>query len=298
MLKAILIGVVGLAGAAAPALGQEPPLDQILRAAGAYVGAFEQQITAIIAEETYVQSSSDRGYSRIAHRELKSDFTLVRSSQGAYVEFRDVFSVDGRAVRDRQDRLTRLFLAPSASATEQLRAIVTESARYNVGRIERTLNTPMLPLLFLRTDNQHGAVFSVVDHSAPELEKFADAKDSPAETFTGDLAGTVVLAFEEGKHNTLIRGKGGNDLPSRGRFWIEPDTGRIVMSELVAEGETGIRGVIDVRYRPDAALGVMVPVEMRERYESGGTVVLGRATYGRFRTFSVHTEESIGSPKR
>jgi len=283
------VSVIGTAAALAACsiAAAEAPVEQLLRQTGAYVASFEQQIAAIVAEETYVQDSQDRAYNRIEHRELKSDFSLVRGDHGAYVEFRDVFSVDGRAIRDRQDRLTRLFLNPSASATEQLRAIVAESARYNIGRIERTLNTPMLPLLFVRTENQHGSVFTLTHNTTPELGA------PPPE-----IAHASVLAFEEGKHNTLIRGKGGSDLPSRGRFWIEAETGRVLMTELLAGEEPGIRGIIDVIYQPDAALGVMVPAEMQEKYVAGGTTVTGRATYGRFRKFSVSTEETVAQPPR
>lgn len=285
LLSALAVAVL----AVCPAAGQQPAVDRLLRQAGAYVGAFEQQITAIVSEETYVQDSIDRARNRIAHRELRSDFSLVRGDRGVYVEFRDVFSVDGRPVRDRQDRLTRLFLNPSASATGQLRAIVEESARYNIGGIDRTLNTPMLALLFLRTENQHASVFTLASSASPELETQASA----------GLPAASVLAFEEGGRNTLIRGKGGQDLPARGRFWIDGAAGRILMSELVAEdSDSGIRAVVDVTYQPEAELGVMVPAEMKEKYTRGGTTVTGRATYGRFRRFSVTTEEDVQQPPR
>jgi hypothetical protein len=144
--------------------GQDRALAQILEKAGTYVGGFERQLTGIVSEERYLQVIIG------ARRELKSDFLLVPvAGEARYVEFRDVFEVDGRPVRDREDRLTRLFLDPSASASAQLRAIAEESARYNIGRIQRTVNIPTLALVFLRTENQATVTFTLTNRTTPAL---------------------------------------------------------------------------------------------------------------------------------
>ena len=66
----------------------------------------------------------------------------------------DVFEVDGNPVRDRQERLTRLFNDSSAAGSDRMAAIINESARYNIGDIVRTVNTPLMPLLFLDPEHQ------------------------------------------------------------------------------------------------------------------------------------------------
>jgi hypothetical protein len=93
----------------------------------------------------------------------------------------------------------------------------------------------------------------------------------------------------------MIRTDGERDLPSKGRFWIDPATGRVLMSELTAENRN-IRATIDVSYQSEPLLGLLVPIEMRERYESkrSGSLVEGRATYGRFRQFQVKVDEKLG----
>jgi hypothetical protein len=278
----IIASVVSLFVLAPRAQGQSASLKDVLLRAGAYVDAFHQRFTEVIAEETYVQDSRDRAYDTVQHRELKSDLALIRGADGHFVEFRDVFEVDGRAVRDRQDRLTRLFFDPSPSTYQQLRAIVLESARYNVGRIERTFNTPTFPLIFLEAANQHGSTFALARDTIPELARLSIANG--AATFTPVPPGTVVVAYSEGKRNTLIRTKDDKDLPARGRFWIDPATGSVVMSEIVAD-DSRVRGVIDVGYRQEPTVGGLVPTEMRERYVLGGTSAEGRATYDRFRRF-------------
>ena len=54
----------------------------------------------------------------------------MRLPTGDFASFRDVFDVDGRPVRDRDQRLQKLFLsAPAATAIDQAQRIADESAR-------------------------------------------------------------------------------------------------------------------------------------------------------------------------
>ena len=74
----------------------------------------------------------------------------------------------------------------------------------------------------------------------------------------------------------------------------EPATGRVLASELVAEDLT-IKGTIDVDYGIEAAIGLLVPVSMRERYDirRDGSRVDGEASYTRFRQFQVKVDEKL-----
>ncbi len=244
------------------------PLPALLQSASAYAQAFQRELTGVVMEETYSQEFSTSSASRIGQytlvgrRDLKSDLLLIRPGNGARdVEFRDVFEVDGRPVRDRQERLTRLFLDPSKTAADQIRAIIADSARYNIGSIERTLNTPTLALMFLVPPLK--ATFTFANDHRRALAAAAVAGDHALER-------TIVMAFEERPHDTLIHAAGGKDLPARGRFWIDAETGRVWMTELVAEDRL-VRAVVDVTYRFDPAVSLLVPSEMRERYEGRGT---------------------------
>src|SRR3954471_8415730 len=104
-----------------------------------YVVRYRQDVSGVVAEERYVQDAdrSDRPF--VTHRELKSDLLLVRTEGGpeAYVQFRDVFEVDGDPVRDRTNRLAALFTNPRDDAKKKAAAIMNESARYNIGRVQR-----------------------------------------------------------------------------------------------------------------------------------------------------------------
>ena len=74
------------------------------------------------------------------------------------------------------------------------------------------------------------------------------------------------IEYEERSPDTMIRTTNMRDLPARGRFWIEPESGRVLMTELVRRGRA-IRGTINVNYQSNPLLGLLVPVEMRERYD-------------------------------
>jgi len=277
--------------AAAPEFAQEPALEAVLARAGAYVVEFQRQLSGVVAEEEYVQDvryplGGGTRYNPLLarHRALKSDLLLVKPVGGdRWIQFRDVFDVDGKTVQDRSERLMRLFLDPSASSASQVQRIADESSRYNIGNLYRTINVPVLALVVLDPVNQPRFKFKRSDHREPLLEN-----PKPKAT---DL---WVIEYQEVQKQTMIRTTNGRDLAARGRFWIDPGTGHVVASELVAEDVT-IKGIVDVDYRIESALGLLVPVEMRERYEirRDGSRVDGTATYSRFRQFQVKVDEKL-----
>ena len=135
---AIVLGVATIASA--EAAGQSTPTDTIRARATAYVVTFVQRFSTVVAEEHYVQESAalprtpGSGSGRIfdqptpIRRVLGSDFLLLRREAGAeWNTFRDVFEVDGRPVRDRSERLTRLLASPTAESNEEARRIAFEA---------------------------------------------------------------------------------------------------------------------------------------------------------------------------
>lgn len=285
-----------VAGGSWSVRAQEPSLAIVLERAGEYVASFQRQLSGVVAEETYVQDIRDTGplgpraqlRTGSAHRELKSDLLLVKPEKAnRWIQFRDVFEVDGRPIRDRNERLIKLFVEPSPSTAGQVEQIVTESARYNIGNVLRTINVPVFALLILDPKYQPHFKFTRVDPGPPSI----------ARNFTvGD--GTWVIRYEEVGPGTLITTSNDRDIPSHGRFWIDPTTGRVLMSELIAE-DTAVAGTIVVRYQPGLLPDLLVPVDMRERYlerRNNGRID-GAATYGRFRQFQVKVDEKIAPIK-
>jgi hypothetical protein len=276
---------------AAPVAAQTPALDAVLAKAGAYVVEFQRQLSGVVAEEKYVQnvrypltSSATSNPFRITHRELTSDLLMVKPIGGdRWLQFRDVFNVDGKPVRDRNERLMQLFLAPSSSSAAQTQRIIDEGARYNIGNLQRTVNTPVFALLVLDPANQRRFRFKITDRAEPMLGRSAAVQSA-----------ALVVEFQEVEKQTMIRTTNSRDLPARGRFWIDPDTGRVLGSELVAE-DPSIRGIIDVAYELEPTSGLLAPESMRERYDitRDHSRVDGEATYTKFRQFQVKVDEKL-----
>ena len=277
---------IAAATVSARAPDPEPSLALVLQRAADYVTTFHARLSRIVAEERYTQASETiwsrkrNGTPKWAERTLGSDLMLVKPA-GAddWLQFRDVFEVDGQRVRDRGERLPALLADRSLSAAAQVERIRRESARYNVGSIERDVNVPVLAMRFLSPANQPRFTF----------RRAADRSTATA-SIAPDTAGAFrvtaevwAIDYDEVRKPTLIHTLRNKDLPARGRFWIEPDTGRVLMTELRA-GDKNVRGTIDVSYQSEPLMGLLVPIEMREEYfDRSGAHITGVATYGRFR---------------
>jgi hypothetical protein len=288
--------VIVLAAGALPAAQQEDPvLEALLTRATWYALDLVEKLSNVVSEERYVQdssvalptvpipglggrggfSSTPRGSAK--HRELKSDFLIVKSAGELWEPFRDVFEVDHIPVRDREERLSKLFLRPTGDTQARARAIAEESGRYNLGAVRRTINNPVFALIFLQ----------------PELRwhfKFTFGK--PDRRMGDDVR---VVEFIEEARPTVITGLPGQDMAAYGRFWIEAATGRVVKTEVRVD-ERGIKATLTTVFRADERLAIDVPVEMREDYELADSHVSGNATYGRFRRFEVQATEELTPP--
>jgi len=293
MQRRIALVLTALLISAAVAADDRPSLQAILARVSDYVVRYENTIQGIVAEEHYVQDADKADRPFVTHRELKSDLLLIRASGAnlGYVQFRDVFEVDGDAVRDRTDRLAKLFLNPSLSSRRQAAELMNESSRYNIGSIERNVNVPLVALMLLDPMYQGRFKYSV---SSERKGTPRGLPKSPAFTLAAEA---WELDFEEVATPTVIRGDEDQDAKSRGRIWVDPETSQVLLTELVVEAKT-VRSTFRVSYRSEPVAGLPVPVEMREIYQGKKRfyTLEGTATYSNFRQFSVTTAESIGDP--
>ena len=266
--------------AASGVLHAQSEVGSILDRASAYVEEFQRRFGSMVAEERYEQSVQEpmtlgaRTRGQFERVTLVSDFLLVQVPGEGWTPFRDVFERNGQKVRDREERLTKLFLEGSSrSSFDQARQIMLESSRYNIGNIERTINQPTLPLLFVTP--------ALRDHFRFEL-----GKRDPEE-------GTIV-EFHEVKRPTYVSDRQGSDMPSTGRYWVDETTGAIRRTELDVI-HTAVEAHIKVAYRLDEGLALWVPARMDERYKDRRSIseVRGTATYSRFRKFQVSTSEEV-----
>jgi len=277
--------LVGIAAVARPA-AQAPSLDAVLKRAAEYVEKFRKQLSEIVAEETYRQEIVNTGrigmgVRGITARTLRSDLLLIRPPDAdRHVELRDVFEVDGAVVRDRRPRLEALIVDPAASM--RIGEIINESARYNIGSVQRTINTPLMALMFLDRSRQERFQFKHVERPQPVFPAARDTAINETPVFRVSTEMWAV-EYQERRRDTIIRAPNGDDRPAHGRFWIDPSNGSVLISELVIDNG-GVIATVTVSYQSEPLMGFLVPVEMRESYVRNSELITGRAQYSRFRS--------------
>jgi hypothetical protein len=293
----VMMAVVSIHAQNAP----DADLEQLLARATWYSIDFIDKLSQVVSEERYVQDSTvalptvpilgmgrggssalsapSRGTAK--HRELRADFLIVKSSGDLWAPFRDVFEVDRIPVRDREERLAKLFLsnktARADSNDENARAIAEESARYNLGAVQRTINNPVFALIFLQPDIRNHFKFTP---GKPDRKAAEDVR---------------VVDYVEELRPTVIQGGAGRDMPAFGRFWIENATGRVVKAEVRVE-VSDVKANLTTTFRTDERLGIDVPAEFREDYDLRDGRVSGVASYSRFRRFQVNSSEELSPP--
>ncbi len=257
---------------------QSDTFADVMRRAHEYVVVYEDhELSSVIASEHYQQRLDRIGQPQI-DRVLRSDYLIFQlPPQEDWFALRDVYEVGGMPVDDHAARFRQLFAGPRETVTDRAMAIAAENARFNLGDIYRTINVPTFALRLLRP----------ISRSRVRYQKAGeeDIESTP----------TWVVNYEEIKGPTFSATQGGRDTPAHGRFWIEPDTGVVVRSEMILGGTRRLRerATITVTYRQEPSLGFRVPVEMRERYDTpsrkNADVIEAVATYSGFRRFDLRT---------
>jgi len=273
---------------------QTPSLDVILGRAAAYLDSYGNAVSGVVGEEHYLQRVANgvlKSWSRDdRERRLVSDIAFLSDPVEGWIEFRDVQFVNGRAV-NQQQRVIELLTDPHPNAVLQARRLVELGSRYNLNLftgketavIDRTINLPMSALLFLKRAHQARSTFTL----------------GRAQRIDG--VNTVVVQFEEHATPRLIGSDG--DRPATGQFWIDPETGTVVQSELkfsTGDRSNQTRATIRVRYARNERLGLTLPSWMDEEYAAladGDQLTLAcRATYTSYRRFGVAVDESFTEP--
>lgn len=231
-----------------------------------YIERFEQEASALVAEEEYLQR---RWGLRGEARRMRSEYVLLKPSDTQpWLGYRDIFEVDGRAVRDRDDRLVKVLSSTAPDSRERALAMVDEGARFNVGP-RRTTNVPTLPIQMLA--RAHAARFRL---QAPRGWE----RDSEVE-----------VRFDEIVRPTIIRTPEGESVESRGEMTVRVADGAILEAgvrfyfrnerTLETSREWGAR--MSVTYGEVPGISVPVPLKMTEVV--AGTE--GTATYSNYRRF-------------
>jgi hypothetical protein len=269
------VALLATPGAASP---QSLSVEQLLSRATAYVEELAEQFSTVVAEEDYqqdyVETPVGRSQDPVAllpirtRRRLLSDLLLSKPPGSPdWHMVRDVFEVDGKAVRVRSDRLTVPFAASrdTAAALEEAKvAVAGRSGRFDLPNAG--VYHPMLALSLLQPAYQQRLQFAL---------------DRQDRSLGPDI---WVVRFQETARPTIVRGPGGTDVAATGRLWIQAGTGRVVRTEFQIVS-LGSQSVVLTTFARDERLGVHVPTEMRHTSGSleAPNQVTGTARYGRFR---------------
>jgi hypothetical protein len=256
-------------------------LPDVMRRAHQYVALYEDhELSTVVAREQYQQQWLDAQARIKVERTLVSAYLLFQLPPSEdWFALRDVQYVDGTPVADRTARLNDLFGRPQDVQRDLAMTIMKESARFNLAPelYIRTVNVPTFALRFLRPSSRSRMTFD------------KDAEEQVESTRSW------VVAFREVKGPTYVSTPNRRDLRAQGRFWIDPDTGAVMRSEMIVGGtrQTSQRLTITVTYRREPMLGFRVPVEMLERYDNPrhlqDDVVVARAQYSEFQPFDWRT---------
>lgn len=273
---AVLAAVLSAGTGRAAAPQETPGTGALVALATDYVRHYQQQLTAIVADETYrqeirAQTPRDRGMP--TKRLMEGEIFFWFSPGSDWMAIRDVMVMDGRPPHDRPDLREALRLGDTPQVAAAFKA---HNARYNLGRLTRNFNEPTLALLVL--DDRH-------------RERF-DFTTTRVARRNGETL--VTLAFEERGRNTLIRRTDGAPILSRGELTVDAASGRVTRTLLTATIDS-LRLTLSTTYRHDPRLDMWVPDRFGERYVDGSPRdarhedIECQATYANFRRFEVLT---------
>lgn len=249
-----LIGAVLLV---ATVRGADSKPSELQQRTATYVSEFVAAIANVVGQEDFTGKD----------KKVTSDLLLV-SYPGSSIDlllFRDVVSVNGATLPNRQQHLLDLFQANFDSAVGRANQISSDSSQY----VPPVLN-PLYGIAFLQPRYQ--SHFKMDERSAdPQWPRH-----------------TKVLTFTETTKPTLLRAglMREIDVPTRGTAWVEETTGRVLQTELQIRHPDGVT-TIKTTFSMDARLQLMVPATMQAQKPEG------RATYSNFRRFIIQVNEAI-----
>jgi len=258
----------------------------VLARAAARAAGLADSTRVVTCEERYVQkrsklraivgyegsgpvgSRSDVTPASLDSREWIAELALLGTPSNEpfgfpWMEFRDVVSVNSKPVGGGVSRLKVLQTDPSDAAGLKAVEYSGEAGRHVFGRLVRAVDLPRAAFVILHASNQ------------PRFE----FKKGGEKVIGGVRAWEI--KFKEKTKPTMIRASGGKDSISSGSFWVDPETGNVVMSLLKSPDSSDFYDEQTVTYREAPGTGLWLPAELRERVvdDEAGFRVEATATY-------------------
>lgn len=276
-------------------------LDQATRSVEEYTRTF---VDLTAEEQMKIEFLTETGEVR-KHRDTLSALIIYRSQSGSNTatEYRDVLSVDGKAVRDHEDRAIRLAqsLSSAKSVADELNRIRRESSRYN-DQVQ-TVNITLMQGFPLRMSCRHLFQFGYAGTQtlgAVATRVYDYRQVGPCDNFQYRLM-SLPADFRRGVKM------------HRGRLWID-EQGRLVREERDVYARSTVfvgAEVLAVRIVLEygaSAFGILTPkkitlVTYRPAARSSSMAIAMypyvRVTqeYGGFSRFEVSVEQKVSEPE-
>jgi hypothetical protein len=259
--------IAGLVAGSMGAADSPPSQKAVMARAGAFIVRYVEELPQLVATESSVQDlTPQRGHATgvAAQRRLVAEFAWVKlPGEAEPIGFRDVIEVDGWPAGPDRRRLVDLLHGPGRATWAQARTVLEEGARHNLAPGSRNFNLPTVAAFFLHPERQ---------------KRFSWKRRSDAR------APAWELEYRERDRPTLIRHGDGQSIFSRGRVWIDAASGAVLRTDLVLELDT-FAYQLTTRFERVAAMDLVLPVQLAERYTTPEDVVTGSATYTNYRRF-------------
>jgi hypothetical protein len=282
-------------------LPQAPTLDELLARAGAYVTGLCSEFPLLVAKEDYQQVLQPYGSNRTdlmrqgamlgqmglpKNRRTKGEYALVGLVEAAaWMAYRDIREIDGKAVTAQEDRLASV-LSHSETPEAEAGALANLAVAQNLGVTLRGVTVSTFGLVVVMPMHRAGFEFA-----------------NKGEKRVGNEPVRVV-AFNETRRPSLLQAADGQSKPARGELWIEAATGRILRTHVVFDSLDAYpdmkmhperyddfpRATIDVVFAPDPVLKAYLPVSMQEIYTRKDEVVTCKSAFTGYRKLERHPE--------
>ena len=313
MLKRILIllALIALANTRQP-FGQQPAaphlppaeLEELIRRAELRVNEYRDKFKDLTAEEEQEIEEYDADGKLKRRRRIVSDLIIYQSQldPSSMSEYRDVRSVDGRAVAKREERLVNLFgrLAKAGSVKKELDRITRESQRYD---LRYSINNFTL----LEGQLLSGNLRPSLQFTAAGREQ-VNGRDAIVLQYQ-QVAYNPEMAF---KLSSLPKELKGAETRFRGRLWLDAETAQLWREEreVMLQHPSLTRPLLLMRFEFEYAgsnFGILTPQRVVfSVYDKGRTgadnareLRLGEKVtfkYSGFRRFDVGTPDASVAP--
>ena len=227
---------------------QDPPLADLLGKSAEYVAAYRTKVSGAALDEMFLLTELGASQMRVPRR-VASDVVLINISE-RLMSIRDPYAIDTRPTREPGLRIVNTLKEPTAVAWQRVQTFAQEGAYLLLANAVLWYSEPTLALRFIEAAHQ------------PRMEYKLEGRKKL------NNIQTTGIGFKEirGEGKAYLLGTPSNPYAS-GRFWVDPATGAIHMTELWIQSDVDTARV-QVSYAPDPGLGFLLPRDAAHSFQS------------------------------